>query len=256
MNQYPYDNRSGARHCRHNRQNDCQCSHSDTSTPFCRTRCCCHGSNHATGATDSAEPTTGLIGAPTGPADADGLRGATGSTGPTSADGVTGSTDPTGATGADGIIGPTGPTGPTGPANGLAAFGGRFNTTPQTLNLTIGGTTVIPLPSNMPSLDVTYAPANSITIATTGTYEINYSSTLSVLTGTTVTLAVRQNGTNIPDTIISRVLPAGVGSPFNGSIIISLSAGDVIDMAISALVAVGVTFENGVNATLTVKKLD
>ena len=44
--------------------------------------------------------------------------------------------------------------------------------------------------------------------------------------------------------------------PVYGSIILTLTAGDVIDMAISALVAVGVTLGTGVNATLTVKKLD
>jgi len=38
--------------------------------------------------------------------------------------------------------------------------------------------------------------------------------------------------------------------------IVTLAAGDVIDMALSALLAVGVTLGTGVNATLTVKKLN
>ena len=124
------------------------------------------------------------------------------------------------------------------------------------MNLTIGGTTVIPMPSTMPLSGVTYTPANSITVGSAGVYEINYSTTLSVALGTTVTLAVRQNGSAIPDATVSRLLSVGVGSLFSGSIIISLAAGDVIDMALSALLAVGVTLGSGVNATLTVKRLN
>ena len=159
-----------------------------------------------------------------------------------------------GATGPTGITGPTGPTGPEG--DGLAAYGGKYNDAPQTLNLTLGGTTVVPLPTNMASSNVTYTPANSITIGETGVYEINYSSNLSAALGTTVTMAVRRNGTNIPSTVISRLLSVGVSSLYNGSTIVNLTAGDVISMALSALLAVGVTLGNGVSATLTVKKID
>ncbi len=108
----------------------------------------------------------------------------------------------------------------------------------------------------MPNLNITYTPTNSITVAQAGTYEINYYSNISVALGTTVTLAVRNNGTNIPSTIISRVLSVGVGSVYSGSTIVTLAAGDVIDMAISALLAVGVTLGSGVNATLSVKKIN
>lgn len=108
----------------------------------------------------------------------------------------------------------------------------------------------------MPNLNTTYTPANSITVTQAGTYEINYYSNVSVALGTTVTLAVRSNGTNIPDTVISRILSVGVGSLYSGSVIVTLPAGAVIDMAISALLAVGVTLGSGVNATLSVKKLN
>ncbi len=108
----------------------------------------------------------------------------------------------------------------------------------------------------MPSLNATYTPANSITASQAGTYEINYFSNVSVALGTTLTQAVRINGTNIPDTVISRVLAVGVGSIYSGSVIVTLAAGDVIDMALSALLAVGVTLGTGVNASLTLKKLN
>jgi len=112
------------------------------------------------------------------------------------------------------------------------------------------------MPSAMPAEAVTYTPANSITVTTAGIYEINYFTILSVALGTTVTLSVRLNGTNIPNATVSRVLAVGVGSLFSGSIILSLAAGDVIDMALAALLAIGVTLGGGVNASLTVKKLN
>ncbi len=151
---------------------------------------------------------------------------------------------------------PQGPTGPTGPANGLNAYGGKYNNTPSTLNLIIGSATQIPLANAMPNLNTTYTPANSITVAQAGTYEINYFSNVSAAVGTTVTQAVRINGTNIPSTIISRALAVGVTSTYTGSTIVTLAAGDVLDMAVSALLAVGLTLGTGVNATLSIKKLN
>ncbi len=132
-----------------------------------------------------------------------------------------------------------------------------YNATPQTLNLTIGGTTQLPIAATMPLKNVTYStPANTITVANAGVYEINYYTNLSAALGTTVTLSVRRNGTAIPQATLSRVLAVGVGSLYNGSVLVALNAGDVIDMAISALLAVGVTLGGGVNTTLTVKQLD
>ena len=234
------------------------------------------GATGATGADGVTGPTgpTGATGAdgvmgPTGATGADGVTGPTGPTGATGADGVTGPTGPTGATGADGVTGPTGPTGATG-ATGIAgvtgptgatgaadlnAYGGLYNTTPQTLNLTVGGTTQLPLPSTMPLKNVAYSPANSITASTAGVYEVNYYTNVSAAIGTTVTMAVRRNGTAIPQATVSRVLSVGVGSVYSGSFIITLNAGDVIDMALSALLAVGITLGGGVNTTLTIKQI-
>ena len=108
----------------------------------------------------------------------------------------------------------------------------------------------------MPLKNMAYSPANSITAVTEGVYEINYYSNVSVALGTTVTLAVRRNGVAIPQATIARALSVGVGSLYNGSFLIELNAGDVIDIAVSALLAVGLTLGSGVNTTLTVKKID
>lgn len=151
---------------------------------------------------------------------------------------------------------PQGPTGPTGPANGLNAYGGKYSNTTQSISLGIGTQTQIALPNNLPNKNITYTPANSLTITEAGTYEINYYSNVTAAIATTVTMAVRNNGSNIASTVISRVLSVGVGSVYSGSTIVTLAAGDVIDMAISALLAVGITLGSGVNATLSVKKLN
>ena len=212
------------------------------------------------GPTGPTGPTgaSGTVGAPgpTGPTGASGTVGATGPTGPTGASGTVGATGPTGPTGASGTVGATGPTGPTGPTAGLAAYGGKYSDTPQTLNLVLGSQTQVPLANSMPNLNTTYTPVNSITVAQAGNYEINYFSNVSAAIATTLTQAIRSNGTNIPSTVISRALSVGVGSIYSGSVIVALPAGAVIDMAVSALLAVGVTLGSGVNASLSVKKIN
>lgn len=151
--------------------------------------------------------------------------------------------------------GNTGVTGPTGPANGLNAYGGKYNNTASTINLTVGTPSQIPLGIGMPNLKTNYTTANSITVQEGGIYEINYFSNASATVATTLTQAVRINGTNIPSTVISRSLSVGVSSIYNGSVLVNLVAGDVIDMAYQALLAVGITLGSGVNASLSVKKI-
>lgn len=107
----------------------------------------------------------------------------------------------------------------------------------------------------MPSKNTTYTSTNAITVSQGGVYEINYFINVSATVATTLTLAVRVNGTNIPSTIISRALSVGVSSIYSGSVIVTLAANDVIDMAASASLALGVTLGSGVNATLSVKKI-
>lgn len=109
--------------------------------------------------------------------------------------------------------------------------------------------------STMPLKNVAYTPANSITASVAGVYEINYYTNVSAALGTTVTMSVRRNGTAIPQATVSRILSVGVSSLYNGSFIIALNAGDVIDMALSALLAVGITLGTGVNTTLTIKQI-
>ena len=193
---------------------------------------------------------------PTGAAGADGATGATGAAGPAGATGVTGAAGPAGATGATGATGAAGPTGPTGPANGLNAYGGKYSNTSQTLNLLLGSQTLVALAQTMPASNVTYTTANSVTVGQTGVYEINYLLTASVSLATTLTVAVRANGTNIPATEIIRGLSVGTVTTFTASSIVSLNSGDILDLAVSALLALSVSLGSGLTAELTVKKLN
>lgn len=195
---------------------------------------------------------------PQGPQGLQGVQGPQGIAGPTGATGATGITGPTGPSGATGITGPTGPTGPTGATGnvaGLNAYGGHFSNTPQTLALTVGGNTVIPMANAMVSNNVTVAPS-TITIQQSGTYEINYYLQTTATVGAAVTLAVRNNTINIPATVNTRTLSAGTNSVYQGSAIVALTTGDVLDLALSALLALSVTLAAGVNASLTIKRLD
>ena len=79
---------------------------------------------------------------------------------------------------------------------------------------------------------------------------------MSAAVATTVTMAARKNGTNMPSPVISRALSVGVGAVYSGSTIVSIAAGSTIDIGLSALLAVGVTLGTGVSASLTLKRLN
>ena len=112
------------------------------------------------------------------------------------------------------------------------------------------------LENTMPAENVTYTIADSITIGTTGTYEVSFMLRGNASIGAVTTVAVRLNGTDIPSLTNTQALTIATGTEFNGSAIISLNAGDVLDLAVSALVALSLTLASGTNATLIVKMLD
>ena len=89
----------------------------------------------------------------------------------------------------------------------------------------------------MPASNVDLAPVNALTIVTSGVYEINYMFNASASLGAAVTLAVRRNGAAIPSTEERHLLAIATESIYSGSVIETLSAGDIIDMAVSAAIA-------------------
>lgn len=169
-----------------------------------------------------------------------------------------GPTGPTGATGPQGIqglAGEIGATGPTGPAGtGLGAYSGRYSSTEQNFTTTTGTPTQIELANVMPSSNITTATPNSLTITEDGTYELTYNALVEVNNAGNLTLAIRNNGTNIPGTIQTLTLTANESEAFSGSIIIPLTNGNVIDLALTSTVD---NTDGTINqASLTAKKLD
>lgn len=151
--------------------------------------------------------------------------------------------------------GQTGPTGPKSEQSGLETYGGKYNNTNQTITLLGGRAVQIPLAKNMPSSNVN-SSNNSITIIESGTYEINYFFKASITVSSALTFAVRNNGTNISSATITKNLSVGTNEIYSGSTIVSLSEGNVIDLAISALLAASVSLGNGVNASLSLKRIN
>lgn len=222
--------------------------------------------------------TTGPAGA-TGPAGPTGATGATGPAGPTGATGAAGPAGPAGPTGAPGAAGPTGATGPAGPAgatgatgpagntaSGLAAYGGRYNSSTQLLFFTQADEYIpISLNTTMPALNVSYPAANSITVSEAGDYEITYNLLLNANQSITAAAGVRRNGTMLQQTRGSQTLSAddSAGTTYDGrlaaSTIVSLAANDVLDLAIAIVRTLPANLDaivNGnANALLTVKKI-
>lgn len=108
----------------------------------------------------------------------------------------------------------------------------------------------------MPSDDVTYAPANSITIVLPGTYEVSFALRGTASLGASTTVAVRLNGTDIPSLTNTQMLTLATASEFSGSALVTLALNDTLDLAVSALLALSLTLASGTNATLIVKKID
>ena len=163
---------------------------------------------------------------PTGPTGPIGPTGATGPTGPTGPQGIEGIQGPIGPTGATGEVGPTGPEVST-------AFGGLSSPTQQTVNVaTQNEYYEVPMATQTDSAGVTYTPANNITVDVPGTYLITYTGDVSSATSFTATIALRSNETNLVSN--NGTASATESVPFNGTTIQQLSAGDVLDIAVTA----------------------
>jgi len=195
------------------------------------------GETGATGFTGSTGETgaTGLTGA-TGNTGATGFTGTTGfaggtgfagATGFTGASGVTGRTGATGTTGSTGITGFTGNTGPTGPTGGAVGSFGYFTFTSPTA---LGATATVPLVTvGTPApFGITNSPVGSITIGTTGVYQITFG--IAQDNGAALTIfEIFVNGISLGNDyrISSASSSAGL---HNLSAIVSLSAGDVVHL--------------------------
>ena len=204
-----------------------------------------------------------MIIGPTGPTGATGLTGftgATGPTGPTGATGLTGFTGATGATGPTGFTGATGATGPTGPtgADGvsLSAYGGLYNNVPQVLTLDAITPVTVPMNGEFPSANTTYTLTDgSITVGEAGVYEVSYEINALSDTATNIILSAQNNGTTVTGSDITVAVTAGENINLNGNTLVTLAAGDVVDLVINSSDAANVTLSDGTTATLILKRI-
>lgn len=207
------------------------------------------GFTGATGAVGPIGP-TGATG-PAGPQGPQGIQGPVGATGPQGPIGLTG---PQGPQGIQGEVGPQGPVGPAGAdgTNGLASFGGAYSTTTTAIDLTTTPTTLT-LNTVLPLSNVTVG-TDSLTIANDGTYEITYGIRGSVLPASTITLAVTQNGTNIPQSVITMTYTT-TEDELSNITLANLTAGDVLTLVATSSVDTTFTPNDNVNTYLIVKQL-
>lgn len=159
-----------------------------------------------------------------------------------------------------GVIGTTGPTGPTGPtgATGPAitsVYGSKYNTSADTITLTQDVLSNVNLGTSGPNAGITNTNTNTLTINEDGIYQISYFfQGASSATGE-LTIELTRNTNPITSTSIIKDVTANKDESFNGSTIISLSAGDEIGLGISSSVAATITPASGTNAYLNITKI-
>ncbi|MDO4357423.1 MAG: hypothetical protein Q4E13_13050 [Clostridia bacterium] len=130
------------------------------------------------------------------------------------------------------------------------------NTAVQTISLSGGTPTAVALPITTPNKSITYTPVNRMTIAMGGDYEIHYFLSGTLDQNAVMTLAIRKNVGGIPSAIASRAVLANQAFTLSGNTYVNLQPGDVIDMTIASSRAAKLKLNSGVNASLTLKKLD
>jgi hypothetical protein len=96
----------------------------------------------------------------------------------------------------------------------------------------------------MPNNETTYTPTNSITVDQAGDYQLCYTMDASASLATSVTVAARQNSTAIPSTSQTKALSLSGDTAFGTCTIVTLAAGDVVDLYISSGLAATVTANN------------
>ena len=150
-----------------------------------------------------------------------------------------------------------GPAGPAGAAL-LSAYGGKYNNMTSTLDTLGAGTWIqVPLTEVMDNINIIDSPTNAFGLEQDGIYELNYSVSFSGNKAATISLMVRKNSVMIPSTVLIKPITANETTNFNGSTIVSLSASDTLDIALSATENnVTITFGAGITASLSIKKLD
>lgn len=160
------------------------------------------------------------------------------------------------APGRRGATGPTGPTGPAGaPTTETMDFGRRYDAAANTITLPDTTMKTIPLGTVSIVSGITATVADTLTIAKTGTYKIDFAFSGSSSASTDVTVEVVRNGVLVNGSAIMRNVTANANTDFIGSIIVALNENDNITLGIDATNATTITPTNGVNAYLSIVQI-
>ena len=178
-------------------------------------------------------------------------RGATGAQG---AQGIQGPAGPQGERGPQGDPGQTGPQGPAGPA-AIAVYGAKRDSAGNDITLTSNVVSNVPLAITGPLAGITGETTNALTITEDGTYKIDYYFQGSTNTQGDVTLAVYKNSNEINGTDIAKELQVNEEQSFNGSVITTLNANDVITLGLESATGMQISPATNTNAYLNIIKL-
>ena len=135
-----------------------------------------------------------------------------------------------------------------GGGSGLSAFGYCYNLGSQT----VAGGADVSLANNGPLTNVSHtAGTTAITVATAGTYKIDYNVTISSGVGSAIAIAV--NGTVDASTVKNSLTATGEN---HGTAILILAAGDVITIRNNSVTPFTTDAAPGVGAQITITKID
>ncbi|WP_427854421.1 BclA C-terminal domain-containing protein, partial [Desulfosporosinus metallidurans] len=139
--------------------------------------------------------------------------------------------------------------GPTG--SGLASFGYVYDLA-ILANATIAGGSDVPFSDNGPLTNITHvAGSTTITVVTTGIYEIFYS--VSFTAGLNASFALTVNGTVDASTPVPALVSVG---EIAGQAILSLVAGDLITLRNNSLISAVLALSPSVGAQFTIIRLN
>lgn len=160
--------------------------------------------------------------------------------------------------GCRGLMGPTGATGsmgPTGPAS-IIAYGGRYEDAGGPLLLPAGKDVVVTLSEAISSNNITLGP-NNITIDVPGDYQVNYTLILLSTTGTFgLNTAVQINGAYTEMSLFVPILLSSDTEIITITSIVTLEAGDILQLVLSSATDQTVLFGPGLNASISVLLLN
>lgn len=151
---------------------------------------------------------------------------------------------------------PRGEQGEEGPAAQItSAYGRRFNTSTDTIELIADTPATIPLNTLGPVENVNGETENQLLVEETGIYLIEYYFSLSSSAEATINVSVKQNESPIGSSTITKSLQADTNTDFYGSTINTLNAADTIELVIQSSAEATITPAGGTNAYLNIIKI-